>query len=75
MNQAHPRNRAVAAAIFGCRIARSLCAAGSAPEASRVWKRDHDVGSVLWPGRQDAAGYGRQDACRYKLGQCADAPP
>jgi hypothetical protein len=31
-----------------------------------MWKRDHDMDVVLWPGDgRDAAGYGRQDARRY----------
>jgi hypothetical protein len=32
-----------------------------------MWKRGHNAGSVLWPGRQDATEYGRQDARRYRL--------
>jgi hypothetical protein len=31
-----------------------------------MWKRVYVVGSFCGPGGRDAAGYGRQDACRYK---------
>jgi hypothetical protein len=57
---AHSGAAPVAAAIFGCRIAR--LPAGWSDMETRLGR-----GFSFVTGRQDAAGYGRQDACRYKL--------
>jgi hypothetical protein len=40
-----------------------------------MWKRGHDAGSVLWSGRQDAAGYGRQGCPPLQIGGGAKVRP
>jgi len=68
LDRAHPDTPTVVAAIPGCRIARL-------PAGGLMWKRGHDVGSVLWPGRQGCRRLrqARMPAATDR-GQCPVAP-